>query len=81
MEYRLANTLWCKCDNCVEIPTGKDCYCSCESAEISTSIVKGETMCITHHVAFDSIILGVDAVNMLRRDIISRCKSQEEKER
>jgi hypothetical protein len=35
MEYRLANTLWCKCDNCVEMPTGKECYCYCQSAEIS----------------------------------------------
>jgi hypothetical protein len=61
------------------IPTRKECCCCCESAEIS--IVKGETMCITHHVAFYSIILGVDALHILRHDIISTCKSQEEKGR
>jgi hypothetical protein len=38
-------------------------------------------MCITHHDAFYSIILGVDALNILRHDIISMCKSQEEKGR
>ena len=59
---RLGNNLWCTCDNCVAMPTVKECLCCNEEpAELLDKLHEYYMECVIQHPDFRAVCL-TDAV-------------------
>lgn len=78
-ESRLTVLDWCRCTNCIVMPTVRECVCCRESDVISE--VRSENACIILHDSFEGVILNLDSLNMLRHTLILQCKMIEDKKK
>lgn len=76
---RLTVLDWCRCANCIIMSTVKECVCCWESNLISE--IRRENSCIILHDSFESIILNLDSLNMLRHTLILQCRMAEDKKK
>ncbi|KAM3933290.1 P2X purinoceptor 7-like [Leptodactylus fuscus] len=67
---RLMNATWCRCDNCISLPTEMESVC-CKEIEKLKDHLEGRS-CITEHPLFTLFCQKEDIVNIMLRNI-HRC--------
>ena len=66
MEARVGNVLWCQCENCVAMPTVKECLCCNEdSANLLDKLYEGNMDCVTDHPDFEAVCLTETVLEIL----------------